>query len=77
MVNKTEKKVWNLPKAFSLRTIKVCRFEIIDSVMYIYCIKHAYRFLSRAQVGFVFFGTVDLNMVLHIETFFFQDALLK
>ena len=36
------KKVWNLQKAFSLSTIKVCRFEIIDGVKYMYCIKHAY-----------------------------------
>ena len=52
MVNKTEKKVWNLQKAFSLRTIKVCRFEIIDGVKYVYCIKHAYKILLREQVGF-------------------------
>ena len=32
-------------KAFSLCTIKVCRFEIIDGVKYYYCIKHAYKFL--------------------------------
>ena len=31
------KKVWNL-KAFSLRTIKLCRFEIIDGVTNVYCI---------------------------------------
>ena len=52
MVNKTEKSVWNLQKAFSLRTIKVCRFEIIDGVKYVYCIKRAYKFLLREQVGF-------------------------
>ena len=51
MVNKT-KKVWNLQKAFSLRTIKVCPFEIIDGVKNVYCIKHAYKFLQREQVGF-------------------------
>ena len=45
--------VWNLQKAFSLRTIKVCRFEIIDGVKYVYCIKHAYEFLLREQVGFL------------------------
>ena len=44
--------MWNLQKAFSLRTIKVCRFEIIDGVKYVYCIKHAYKFLLREQVGF-------------------------
>ena len=52
MVNKTGKRVWNLQKAFSLRTIKICRFEIIDGVKYVYCIKHAYKFLLREQVGF-------------------------
>ena len=29
------KKVWNSQKAFSLRTIKICRFEIIDGVKYV------------------------------------------
>ena len=52
MVNKTEKRVWNLQKAFSLRTIKICRFEIKDGVKYVYCIKHAYNILLREQVGF-------------------------
>ena len=56
MVNKKHgkqnRKVWNLQKAFSLRTIKVCRFEIIDGVKYVYCKKHAYKFLQREQVGF-------------------------
>ena len=28
------------------------RFEIIDGVKYVYCIKHAYKFLLRLQVGF-------------------------
>ena len=42
--------MWNLQKAFSLCTIKVCRFEIIDGVKYVYCIKHAYKFLLREQV---------------------------
>ena len=44
--------MWNLQKAFSLRTIKVCQFEIIDGVKYVYCIKLAYKFLLREQVGF-------------------------
>ena len=44
------KKVWNLQKAFSLRTIKICRFKIIDGVKNVYCIKHAYKFLLREQV---------------------------
>ena len=35
--------MWNLQKAFSLRTIKICRFDIIDGVKYVYCIKHAYK----------------------------------
>ena len=47
MENKTEKSV-----EFSLRTIKICRFEIIYGVKYVYCIKHAYKFLLREQVGF-------------------------
>ena len=42
----------NLQKAFSLRTIKICQFEIIDGVKYVYCIKHAYKVLLREQVGF-------------------------
>ena len=29
--------MWDLQKAFSLRTIKVCWFEIIDGVKYVYC----------------------------------------
>ena len=36
----------------SLRTIKICRFEIIDGVKYVYCIKHAYKFVLREQVRF-------------------------
>ena len=32
--------------------IKIYRFEIIDGVKYVYCIKHAYKFLLREQVGF-------------------------
>ena len=52
MLDKTEKKAWNLQKAFSLRTIKICWFDIIDGVKYVYCIKHAYKFLLREQVGF-------------------------
>ena len=38
--------MWNLRKAFSLRTIKICRFEIIDGVKYVYCIKHTYMQIS-------------------------------
>ena len=54
MVNKKHGKQnrKNLQKAFSLRTIKVCRFEIIDGVKCVYCIKHAFKFLLREQVGF-------------------------
>ena len=44
--------MWNLQKTFSLRTFKICRFEIIDGVKYVYCIKHAYIFLLREQLGF-------------------------
>ena len=32
-------------------TIKVCRFQKINGVKYVYCIKHAYKFLLREQVG--------------------------
>ena len=31
---------------------KVCRFEIIDGVKYVYCIIHAYKFLLKERVGF-------------------------
>ena len=51
MVNKTEKSV-EFTKEFFLRTIKVCQFEIMDGVKYVYCIKHAYTFLLREQTGF-------------------------
>ena len=47
MVNKTEKRV-----EFSLRTIKIFPFEIVDGVKCVFCIKHAYKFLLREQVGF-------------------------
>ena len=47
MVNKTEKSV-----EFSLRTIKTFRFEIIDGVKNVYCIKHDYKFLLRERVEF-------------------------
>ena len=50
MVNIKPKKVWNLRKAFSLRTIKICRFEIIDGVKYVYCIKHAYKISSEGTI---------------------------
>ena len=42
----------NLQKAFSLRPIKIGRFEIINGVKYVKCIKHAYKFRMREQVGF-------------------------
>ena len=51
MVNKTEKSV-EFTKGISLGSIKICRFEIIDGVKYVYCIKHAYKFLLMEQVGF-------------------------
>ena len=51
MVNKFEQKLLNLHKAFPLRIVKVCRFEI-DGVKYVYCRKHDYKFLLREQVGF-------------------------
>ena len=54
MVNKTEKSVEFTKGIFS--THNFCRFEIIDGVKYVYCIKHAYKFLLKEQVhtiGFV------------------------
>ena len=52
MVNKKHgKQNWKSVE-FSLRTIKICRFKIIDGVKYFYCIKHAYKFLLRKQVDF-------------------------
>ena len=35
----------------SLCTNIIRRFEIIDGVKYVYCIKHAYKFLLKEQVG--------------------------
>ena len=52
MVNKKRGKKPEKSVEFSLRTIKICRFEIIDGVKYVYCIKHAYKFVLREQVGF-------------------------
>ena len=46
------KKVEYTKSIFSRHNI-VCRFEIIDGFKYVYCIKHAYKFLLREQVGFV------------------------
>ena len=54
VVNKTEKSA-EFTKGIvllSLSTNKMCRFEIIDGVKYVYCIKHAYKFLLKEQVGF-------------------------
>ena len=57
MVNKkhgkqNRKKCGIYKRHFFLCKLKVCRFEIIDGVNYVYCIKHAYKFLPREQVGF-------------------------
>ena len=52
MVNKKRGQQTEKSVEFSLRTIKICRFEIIDGVEYVYCIKHAYKFVLREQVGF-------------------------
>ena len=52
MVNKKRGKKTEKSEEFSLRTIKMCRFEIIDGVKYFYCIKHAYKFLLREKEGF-------------------------
>ena len=59
--------MWNFQKAFSLRTGKVFRFEIIDGVKhvkYVYCIKHAYNFFLREQVGFAVFFDACVNVFL-------------
>ena len=50
MVNKTGK-VWNLQKAFSLRTIKVFQFEIIDGVK---------DLLHKARLQISFEGTINV-----------------
>ena len=52
MVNKKHGKQKRKSLECSLRTFKICRFEIIDGVRYVYCIKHAYKFLLREQVRF-------------------------
>ena len=56
MVNKKHgkqnRKSVEFTKGISLRTIKVCRFEIIDGDKYVYCKKHTYKFLLMEQVGF-------------------------
>ena len=46
------KKSLEFTKGISLLTIKICQFEIIDGVKYVYCTKHAYKFLPREQLGF-------------------------
>ena len=48
MVNKKHGKQNRKKCVISLRAIKICRFEIIDGVKYVYCLK----FLLREQVGF-------------------------
>ena len=52
MVNIKPKKSVEFTKGIFLSTIKICRFEIIDGVKYVYCIKHAFKFLLREQLGF-------------------------
>ena len=56
--------MWNLQKELTLRTFKICRFEIIDGVKYVYCIKHAYKFLLREQVGLRPFFDACVNVFL-------------
>ena len=63
MANKTEN-MWNLQNAFYLRKIKIRRFEIIDGVKYVYCIKHTYKFLLREQVGLQPFFDACVNVFL-------------
>ena len=56
MVNKKNgkkrKKKCGIYKKHFLSAFKVCRFEIIDGVKYVYRIKHANKFLLREQLGF-------------------------
>ena len=47
MVNKKHSKQNRKKCGISLRTIKDSRFEIIDGVKYVYCIKHASEGTSR------------------------------
>ena len=47
MVNKTEKSVEIYKRHFLFVQLK-----LTDGVKYVYCIKHAYKFLLREQVGF-------------------------
>ena len=44
MVNKKHGKQNRKSVEFSLRTIKICRFEILDGVKYVYGKKHAYKY---------------------------------
>ena len=57
-------------ETLSLRTIKICRFEIIDGVEYVYCIKHAYKFLLREQISRV----CDRSLTLASMCFFYYDG---
>ena len=82
MINKkhgqqNQKKVLNLQKEFYLRTIKVYRFEIIDCVKYVFCIKHAYKFLLREQVWFasVIWCLNCVNVFLVINCIYMRDTL--
>ena len=70
--------MWNLQKAFSLCTIKICRFEIIVGIKYVYCIKHAYKFLLREQVGFaaVFDACVNVFLVIANTRMSSLDAIM-
>ena len=53
MVNKTEKECGIYKRHFLYAQLKfVDRFEIIDGVKFVYCMKHAYKFHLREQVGF-------------------------
>ena len=67
IVNKTEKS-----------TIKISRFEIVDGVKYIYCIKHAYKFLLREQVGLrlSFDACVNVFLVSYLSKHFLLFAVM-
>ena len=76
MVNKTWKSV-----EFSLRTIKICRFEIIDGVKYIVCLLHKTRLQIFSEGtsrvcgrSLTLASKCFLLEVIHISTF---DTMLK
>ena len=64
MVNKKNgkqnRKSVKFTQGFSLRTIKVWQFEIIDSVKCVYCLNHAYK---GNKLGLFFDACVNVFLV--------------